>query len=463
MSTMSGLSAAAVLFAVLACFPPLPGGATWPREVAGRGAALTGGGNGYRSAGGASDRAPNGGPKRYPWRQALAVHGPRLAGGLSAYDGLTLRVMFAGGGRRPATEATGVVSHPAAAPPAGMAFPGEAWEEATPESQGVDPARLREAVGHLAGHCGRDGVRQLVIVRNGRVIWKGDDVDHVHGVWSVTKSFTGTCLGLLVADGKCSPDTPAADHLPALRARYPSLTLRHFAAMTSGYRAAGDEPQGGYVHGPSRTPFEPGEPLFEPGRKYAYWDSAMNQFGRVLTRVAGEPLEELFRRRVAGPIGMDPAGWDWGDWGEVDGVVVNGGAGNHDKHVRVSARELARFGHLFLNRGNWAGRRVLEPEWVDAVTRVAVPADAPLAQPESKIDGRGVYGLNWWVNGTGPGGARKWPAAPAGTFAAVGFNNNHCFVVPEWRMVVVRLGTDGNVGDDVWDGFFRRLSAGLAG
>ena len=356
-----------------------------------------------------------------------------------------------------------------AAPPAAavastdMVFPGKSWEEATPQSQGIDPARLRDAIDHLKSGCGRDGVRQLVVVRNGRTVWKGDDVDNVHGVWSVTKSFTSTTLGLLIADGKCSLDTPAGKHVPQLGENYPSLTLRHFVTMTSGYRAKGDEPKGGYIHGPSDTPFEPGEPLFAPGEKYAYWDSAMNQFGNVLTRVAGEPLEELFRRRVAGPIGMDPKQWDWGDFGEVDGLVVNGGSGNHGKHVHISARELARFGHLYLNRGTWAGKRVLDPEWVDAATRVSVPADLPLGQPESKIDGRGVYGFNWWVNGTGANGKQKWPGAPADTFAAMGFNNNKCFVVPSWGMVIVRLGTDGEVPDAVWDGFFPRLAPGVSG
>ena len=61
------------------------------------------------------------------------------------------------------------------------------------------------------------------------------------------------------------------------------------------------------------------------------------------------------------------------------------------------------------------------------------------------------------MNGIKPDGKRQWPGAPAGTFAAAGFNNNKCFVVPEWGMVVVRLGLDGNVKDEVWDGFFERL------
>ena len=241
----------------------------------------------------------------------------------------------------------------------------------------------------------------------------------------------------------------------------PAVTLRHFTTMTSGYHAQGDEPKGGYLHGPSDTPFLPGEPLFEPGKKFAYWDSAMNEFGHVLTRIAGEPMKDLFRRRIADPIGMDPAKWDWGDFGKVDGVVVNGGSGNHDNHVRISARELARFGLLFLNRGKWNGRQLISEHWVSAATRVSVPADLPWAQPESNIDGRGVYGFNWWANGVKPDGKRPWPSAPPGTFAALGYNNNRCFIVPEWDMVIVRLGTDGNVQDAVWDAFFQDLTAAL--
>ena len=66
------------------------------------------------------------------------------------------------------------------------------------------------------------------------------------------------------------------------------------------------------------------------------------------------------------------------------------------------------------------------------------------------------------MNAGGAGGTRKWPAALPGTLAAVGFNNNHCSVIPEWRMVVVRLGTDGNVPDGVWDAFFKHLSPGVS-
>jgi CubicO group peptidase (beta-lactamase class C family) len=347
-----------------------------------------------------------------------------------------------------------------------MVFPGAEWEKAAPESQGVDSAGLKAAVAYLEKNSGGDGVKELFVVRNGRVIWEGPGADKVHGVWSCTKSFTSTVLGLLIDDGKCKLDTPARQYLPGMAATYPAVTLRHFTTMTSGYYAVGDTPRGSYKHGPSPTPFTPAStPLFTPpGSRYAYWDSAMNQFANVLTRIAREPIEDLFKRRIADPIGMRRGKWDWGDFGTIDGIAVNGGSGNHGKHVRISAREMARFGLLFLNRGKWRGKQLISVSWVDAATAVHVPADLPWGHPDSGIDGRGVYGFNWWSNGLKHDGRRKWPGATAGTYAACGYNNNDLFVVPEWKMVIVRLGLDqgdGVVSDATYGAFLKRIGQAI--
>jgi CubicO group peptidase (beta-lactamase class C family) len=341
-------------------------------------------------------------------------------------------------------------------------FPGQQWEEATPESQGVDSSKLKEALDYLAKNSGRDGIKEAVVIRNGYLIWKGSDIDKVHGVWSLTKSFTSTVLGLLIDEKKATLDTLAKEHLPGMAADYPAVTLRHFTTMTSGYYAVGDEPRGDYKHGPSLTPFVPGKPLFvPPGSKYAYWDSAMNQFANLLTRIAGEPIEELFKRKVADPIGMNRAKWDWGDFGKVNGILVNGGSGNHDRHVFISARELARLGHLFLNRGNWNGKQLISPSWVAAATSTQVPASIPLGHPESGINGRGVYGYNWWTNGIKPDGKRNWPGAPPHTYSASGYNNNDMFVIPEWNMVIVRLGLDQASDGPITDATYSTFLSGV--
>src|SRR6185503_19336337 len=88
-----------------------------------------------------------------------------------------------------------------------MVFPTKEWAKAAPESQGVDPGRLAEAVKYLEEHAGPDGVRRLVIVRRGRMIWTGAEADRCQPVASVTKAFTSTAHGLLIADGKCTLDT----------------------------------------------------------------------------------------------------------------------------------------------------------------------------------------------------------------------------------------------------------------
>ncbi len=349
--------------------------------------------------------------------------------------------------------------------PNAMVFPDRQWQEATPESQGLDAARLERAVAYLKDNSGKDGVTELVIVRNGYLILNGSNTDKVHGVWSLTKSFTSTALGLLIDDGKVSLDTRVANIIPSMAKDYPTLALQHFTTMTSGYRAQGDEPRGSYLHGPSKTPFTPGPPLFTPpGSKYAYWDSAMNQFANVLTRIAGEPLESLFERRIAKPIHMNPEQWRWGNFGKIDGIRVNGGSGNSNRHMFISARELARLGHLFLNRGNWNGTQLISAAWVDAVHQTQVPASVELGHPKSGIEGRGVYGFNWWTNGIKPDGQRKWPGAPLGTYAASGYNNNDMFVIPEWNMVIVRLGLDQRdrpITDTIYGEFIKKIGQSM--
>ncbi|SEJ60963.1 CubicO group peptidase, beta-lactamase class C family [Cyclobacterium xiamenense] len=345
-------------------------------------------------------------------------------------------------------------------------FPGEHWALASPESQGLHSGRLTEAIRYLEENSGSDGVKELLIVRNGYLVWEGEAVDKVHGVWSVTKSFTSTALGLLIADGKASLATLAHEIAPDMGEHYPQVTLAHFATMTSGYRAEGDEPRGLYTHGPSTTPFIPGPPLFTPpGSKYAYWDSAMNQFAYILTQMAAEPLDALLKRRLLDPIGMNPDQWHWGDFGETGGYRINGGAGNGGKHVFISAREIARFGLLFLNHGAWEGKQLLPREWVRQACSVQVPSTLPLGHTGSVLTGSGAYGLNWWVNGIRPTGERKWPDAPTGTFAAWGHNNNYVFVIPEWNMVVVRLGLDQSdrvITDAISNQFIAKIGEALS-
>jgi len=323
-----------------------------------------------------------------------------------------------------------------------MLFPEKDWIVASPEDVGLDGRRVDEAMAAVARVSGGDGNRQCLVIRDGCLVWHGPEIDRVHSVWSCTKSFLSLTMGLLIDDGRCTLDTRAADLYPALEAEYPTVTLRHLVTFTSGYR-----PRAGSSR---EAPFEPASPLFAPGERFHYWWESY-LLALLLTKVAGESLEDLFRRRIAEPIGLDPASWRWGDcgWGTFDeitglrGVKVCGGSGLYGRGVSISARSMARVGWLVANGGRWGDRQLVSSAWIEESTRPQVPATTPAQDPAAwyaKLPGR--YGYYWWTNGADASGRRLWPSAPERTFAMQGHENNICLIVPEWRLVLVRLGAD---------------------
>ncbi len=186
-----------------------------------------------------------------------------------------------------------------------------------------------------------------------------------------------------------------------------------------------------------------------------YWDEATQHYGYALTQIAGESLEDYLKRRVFDPIGI--AHWKWNL--DLTGKVLNWTGG-----MEMSAEDLARFGLLYLNRGNWNGRQVVPRQWVDQATSVQVPASIPNALPTSSRKGAGVYGYHWWPNGTTPEGTRRWPDAPLSTYSRSGYNNNDLFVIPDWGIVTVRLGLDeleDAITEAEYNTFLRMLSESL--
>lgn len=308
-----------------------------------------------------------------------------------------------------------------------MVFPGADWNTSSPEEVFVDPVKLTDAVAFLDTYGATPGAEELVVVRNGRLIWEGPHSQRAHHTHSVTKSFATTALGLLIDDGLVSLDTLMKDYVPAVGTLYPDVTLRHAATHTSGYVAAGESYPITSPIGPE-DPFDPGAPLFPPGSQYAYHQAPLDLMMNVLTRAAGEPMQNLFQRRIGDTIGLDPQNWDWGHYTTADELIVNGGGGYEGTGIVVSAYDLARLGQLFLNHGNWYGQQLISTEWAAEATSVQVPASTP-RHPQSPVAGPGIYGYGWWV----------WDG---GTYVqAIGYENNNMTFMRDSNAVVARLGT----------------------
>jgi len=353
-------------------------------------------------------------------------------------------------------------------------FPGEKWQTATPASQGIDTTRLCDALDYLHANSGGAGTDETVIIRNGYLIWQGPNANNVHEIYSCTKTFTSTVLGLLAADDTVGVDDYAVEHWPQLDDEYPQyahIKLSHLATMTSGYNSVmGD---GWAFYRTDRTKHHeyvlsftaPGPPLFPAGTSFKYHDPAVHMLGYILTMAAGDSLEDVFRKRVANRIGMKQ--FAWSHYGYRAGVLFNnpaGTPGTHQGGVSSSPLDLARYGWLYLNKGNWNGKQILDPSFVERATSTQVPAE----MQTDYYDLTGRYGFFWWTNGIQANGRRPWPSAPPRTFAAHGAGRNFIFVVPEWNLVIVRLSPApgghihiGGMKERVWEPFFSRLKAAI--
>lgn len=353
-------------------------------------------------------------------------------------------------------------------------FPGDTWQRTTPESQGIDSARLYEALRYLHANSSGVGTDETVIVRNGYLIWEGPFSNNVHELYSCTKTFTSTVLGLLATEKVLSVDDYAVRYLPSLDDHYPDyaqIMLSHLATMTSGYNSIRGDGWEFYANDPSRhhehvlSYTTPGPPLFSAGTSFKYHDPAVHVLGYALMKAADQPLEQIFRERVAEAIGMKR--FIWSSYGYKDGLLFNNPAGTPGKDqggVYSSPCDLARYGLFYLNQGNWNGKQILDASFVERATSTQVPSHVKIQY--FNLTGR--YGFFWWTNDIMANGMRPWPSAPPKTFAAHGAGRNFIFVIPEWHLVIVRLSPApggqirlGGIKEGVWEEFFSLLKGAI--
>ncbi len=338
-------------------------------------------------------------------------------------------------------------------------FPENEWLISTPEEQGVDEVKLQEAIKYLESECNENGVDELVIIRKGYMIYRGSQADSTHELWSMSKTFTSTVLGLLIDDGILDLNESAAKYEPLLREKYPEITFRHFTTMTSGYSAVGESRWPGTDYADwSWTIYNPDDPYFAPGTEFAYWDEAQIMFGRVLTQVLRQPMYNFLSERIMNVIGI--TNWSWGTEKEIENTPINIGCGG----ISMNAEQMARWGYLFLNKGKWKDEQLLSEEWVEKATNMQVSSTIPVADTDRKdLIGPGCYGFNWWINGILADGTQKLPGAPSDCYFASGFNNNKCFIIPSWDMVIVRMGQDRNLenADAIYGKFLQMIGTSI--
>ena len=284
----------------------------------------------------------------------------------------------------------------------------------------------------------------LLVVYKGQIILEryapGVDITTKTRTWSTAKSIAVTLIGMLVDQGKMTLDEPLdIDWLPsaALPDTDPrsSITLRHVLNMSSGLEPVdnGLEYATGsglaYWAGASSIVGARSRGLIrEPGTSWDYenYDTLLGVY--AMKRAIGneQTYLEFPRAALFDKIGMRNT---------VPGVDRFGDF-IFSSQVYTNARDLARFGLLYLNGGVWNGERLISPEWIEFV-RTPAPAT---------MDSGRFYGGQWWLvpdNRTD---------VPSDAYSTAGNRGQFTIVVPSHDLVIVRRGLDfGRQGFDRWD------------
>jgi CubicO group peptidase (beta-lactamase class C family) len=286
---------------------------------------------------------------------------------------------------------------------------------------GFDDQRLRAA-------CERaDKLRSgaLMAVFRGRVILACGDLERPFEAHSVRKSLVSGLYGTAVARREVDLDATIAsfeiDELTALTLTERAATVRQVISARSGVYLPAAYAPASQERRPERGSHAPGTHWF-----YNNWD--FNVAGVIYERATREDLYESFERRIATPLSME-------DWDPADGFrVYEPTKSRHPAHTfRISARDLARFGQLYLQHGSWEGRQVLSHEWVKESTR-----------PHTD-DGDGTgYGYMWWTYQAGSPFTARYPTLGRHTFfRGLGTGEQGLWVIPAADLVVVhRADTD---------------------
>jgi CubicO group peptidase (beta-lactamase class C family) len=266
---------------------------------------------------------------------------------------------------------------------------------------------------------GKYDVRSLVILRDCKLVFErykeGIGRQHNHTLYSVTKSVSSTLVGALLHQGKLKTvDVPLAQLMskPLFFSRSDwakgeSITLRHVMQMSSGL-AYKHDPAGHPIYQQSQdrlaVALSP-ELVAEPGTRFNYSDGDMSITGAVIAAVADTNLYRFAQRALFDPLQM--TNYDW---------MFRDGAGRYPGGwgLRLRPMDMAKVGQLYLQKGEWNGRRIFDAGYPDLAW----------APGPNKL-----YGLHWWI-GSAPE-ARGIPYA-----VAVGFKGQRIYVFPTMRMVV---------------------------
>ncbi len=348
-------------------------------------------------------------------------------------------------------------------------FPGRQLEASlTPFSfrQGLDEARI-QGLFDAAGQADLDtvlaetGTQAFLVIQDDTILYErylnGATRDSIVTSFSMAKSFTSALIGIAISEGHItSVDDRITHYLPELATRDPrfaAITIRDLLRMSSGIRYKefpflnGDDAKTYYYPDLRQLALHDTQIVDTPGAKLLYNNYHPLLLGLILERATGVPVSTYLQEKIWKPIGME---FD-GSW-SLDSVSSN--FEKMESGINGRAIDFAKFGRLFLNRGNWNGTQVIPAEWVTESTRpdVSPPSQGYYDGMPMLKERAGYYQYLWW-------GWRR--GEQSYDFAAIGNYGQYIYVAPDKQLIIVRHGERYGMSMADWTEIFYTVASAI--
>ena len=323
---------------------------------------------------------------------------------------------------------------------------GDDWKVSTPVEQGLDPMLVAELYLNAAE---LETLKGLLVVKNGQLIaegyFNGGSVDELFDRASATKSFTSALVGIALDQGCLSSvDQKMMDFFPEFSGqiddpRKEQITIQDLLQMRAGYPDEEYTPpymeilffSENWHHIPHLVDF----PLTnDPGSQFQYSNLMSHLLGVIVARACDTDLQSFAQEHLFSPLDAEVGDW----YPDADDYNI-GSMG-----IFVTARDMAKFGLMFLNEGEYRGDQVISSNWVrDSLQRYSegIKRGGEISSKYGSFRDLG-YGYQWW-------------SARAGDHYfnyAAGHGGNYIILLDELDMIIVTTADPmhGIFGDESW-------------
>jgi len=270
----------------------------------------------------------------------------------------------------------------------------------------------------------------FLVIKDDNLIYdgyfNGYNANSTQTSFSIAKSFVSALVGIAIDEGLInSIDDPITEYIPELKERddrFSQVTIKHLLTMSSGIKftkafTPWSDDTILYYSTNLRATALSCEITEEPGQIFLYNNYNPVLLGIILERVTGQPVSKYLEQKIWQTLGMEtPGSWSLDSNHSQFEKMASG--------INARAIDFAKFGRLYLNRGNWDGKQIIPSAWIEESTK-----------PDMTSDPAEYYQYLWWVT--------MWEMRPGEVhyrYVATGGHGQYLHIFPEQQLIFVRFG-----------------------